>query len=295
MKALPLFLGLLLVSVTAFGRETAYKALRAFGTERGQALLSRVVEVQGRAGTPQPSSWKIILDDPNARGGVREVEIENSQIIAEHTPLRLYGGVGNGAVMDFQKLSLDSEGAFKIANMEAKSAQFGFDSIDYTLRVAGNSNVPVWALQFLDENQKSIGSIVIAADTGAVLSRTFGKNAPLPGAPSTGAPVPPQVPQTTEITGTSDTTVTVTQSTDVPATGVPSPDAAGVQAPPAPDTEKPVYDEHGHRVRIGHEIKKGILSAGAAMEEFLTGKRTLDRKYREPDSAPTSTPYRGDD
>jgi len=281
MKALPLFLGVLLMSLTAFGRETAYKALRAFGTERGQALLSRVVEVQGRAGTPQPTMWKIVLDDPNARGGVREVEIQDSQIVAEHTPIRLYGGVGNGAVMDFQKLSLDSEGAFKIANMEAKNARFGFDSIDYTLRVADNSTAPVWALQFLDENQKSIGSIVIDAASGNVITRNFGKNTPVTAMPSTSAPLPPE----------SQPSSPATADVQTP----PAPEVTGTQIDVVSDTEKPVYDENGHRVRIGHEIKKGILSAGAAFEEFLTGKRTLDRQYREPASATPATSYRGDD
>lgn len=279
MKVLPLFLGFVLVSVAAFGRETAYKALRAFGTERGQALLSRVVEVQGRAGTPQPETWKIIIDDPSARGGVREVEIKNSQIVAEHTPIRLYGGVGKGAIMDFQKLSLDSEGAFKVANMEAKSAQLGFDSIDYTLRVADDSNLPVWVVQFLDENQKSVGSIQIATDSGNVLARNLGKGAPIASAPGVEAPAPTTPAQAP------DSVAPATAPTTDPG------EAVVGQAQVEPETEKPVYDENGHRLHIGHKIKKGILSAGAAMEEFFTGKRTIDR-HREPD---TATPYRGDD
>lgn len=266
MKALPFCLGLLCLSVAAYGRETAYKALRAFGTERGQALLSRVVEVQGKGGIPQPANWKIVLDDPSARGGVREVEVENSKIVAEHTPVQAYGG--KGAIMDFQKLSLDSEGAFKIANMEAKNAQFGFDSIDYTLRVGDNTNLPVWVLNFLDENQKSIGSILIAADTGNVIARNFGPNK-ASSAPAPGGAWVPDSPGDEVYTGT-----------------------GAAQTQTADEDEKPVYDEQGHRVHIGHEIKKGILSAGAALEEFFTGKRTLDRRYREPEK---EQPYRGDD
>lgn len=284
MKVLPLILVLLLASVAAYGRETAYKALRAFGAERGQALLSRVIEVQGRAGTPQPNLWKIILDDPNARGGVREVEIQNSQIVAEHTPLRLYGGIG--AVMDFQKLSLDSEGAFKIANMEARNAQFGFDSIDYTLRVADNSNLPIWVLHFLDENQKSVGSIQIAADSGNVLQRSFGRNSGAPGGPTPGgqtATPPPTIAPESSQTGQTtapDTNPAVAGATEPP-TPLP-PDVDPAQGKPAAPP----------KAGIGHEIKKGFISAGAAMEEFFTGKRTWDKKYREPEP---QEPYRGDD
>ena len=284
MKALPLFIGILLVSTAAFARETAYKALRAFGTERGQALLSRVVEVQGRAGTPQPVTWKIILDDPNARGGVREVEIQDSQIVAEHTPLKIYGGVSTGAVMDFQKLSLDSEGAFKVANMEAKNAQFGFDSIDYTLRVADNSNLPVWNLHFLDDNQKSIGSIQIAADSGNVLARSFGKTtAPAPAPVRTAAPSQLPIIAPAPAQAAVAPAVAPVQGDDPQVAPPASQPPAAADANTQPDAGRP---------RIGHEIKKGFLNAGAAMEEFFTGKRTLDRKYREPEPA---TPYRGDD
>jgi hypothetical protein len=286
MKVLPLIFGLLLASLTAYGRETAYKALRAFGAERGQALLSRVVEVQGRAGTPQPNLWKIVLDDPNARGGVRVVEVQNSQIVAEHTPLRLYSGVGAGAVMDFQKLSLDSEGAFKIANMEAKNAQFGFDSIDYTLRVADNSNLPVWVLHFLDENQKSIGSIQIAADSGNVLQRNFGHgkfidNAGTAQATPTPPPAPPVESGSTASTESSEPAI------------IPPKQPQPAQVPP--DTAPGAQPDAPRKPGLGHEIKKGFVTAGAAFEEFFTGKRTLDRKYRNPPEPQPQEPYRGDD
>ena len=39
-------------------------------------------------GDPQPETWRILLDDPKAGGGVREVEVSNGKIISERTPLR---------------------------------------------------------------------------------------------------------------------------------------------------------------------------------------------------------------
>jgi hypothetical protein len=78
-----------------------------------------------------------------------------------------------------------------------------------------------------------------------------------------------------------------------PQTTIPDPAAVGqVEATPNSDRPVPVDDDNSRRPHIGHEIKKGILTAGGALEEFFTGKRTLDRKYREPDPV---TPYRGDD
>ena len=66
--------------------ETAYTALRVIGKRDGQSILNRVLEVRGRGGAPQPAVWKIILDDTQARGGVREVEVQGGRIIGERTP-----------------------------------------------------------------------------------------------------------------------------------------------------------------------------------------------------------------
>src|SRR2546425_5296953 len=99
--------------------ESAYQALRVVGNERGQDVLNHVIEVQGRNGAPQPSVWKIVFDEPSARGGVREVEVAKGKIVSERTPVRTYSGTSEGAVMDFHKLNLDSEGAFTVAEKEA--------------------------------------------------------------------------------------------------------------------------------------------------------------------------------
>ena len=84
----------LLLPLAASGRETAYQALRTVGAERSQALLNSVIEVKGRNGAPQPTAWTILLNDPMARGGVREIEVSKGHIIAERTPVKVYSGQG---------------------------------------------------------------------------------------------------------------------------------------------------------------------------------------------------------
>lgn len=164
----------LLLPLSAFGRETAYQALRTVGAQRSQALLNNVVEVKGRNGTPQPVSWTILINDPLARGGVREIEVSKSHIVSERTPVKTYGGQGDAGVLNFTKLNLDSEGAFAVAETEARQTNLGFYGADYLLRCSDDGKAPIWVLQLLDEQQHSVGSVTIAADTGAVLSKTFG-------------------------------------------------------------------------------------------------------------------------
>ena len=178
MKISPLFV-LLLFPLLAFGkdgpRDTAYKALRTLGVERDQALLNRVIEVKGRNGTPQPEKWVIVLDDPLARGGVREIEIANRRIVSERTPVKTYSGSSEGIAMNFPKLNLDSDGAFTIAEAQAKSAKIGFFGADYVLRCDDSATAPIWIVHLLDAKQRSLGSIVISADNGAIVSTDFGK------------------------------------------------------------------------------------------------------------------------
>ena len=53
-------------------QDTAYKALRTLGAQRGEKALNQVVAISGQSGLPQPVDWRISLNDPAARGGVRD-------------------------------------------------------------------------------------------------------------------------------------------------------------------------------------------------------------------------------
>ena len=169
---LALLAALLLPAAAAFGRETAYQALRTVGSQRSQAFLNNVIEVKGQAGAPQPASWTILINDPEARGGVREIEVAKNRIVSERTPVKEYSGKSEGPALNFSKLNLDSDGAFSVAENEARAANMGFYSADFLLR-RGDNGLPIWVLQFLDQDKNSIGSITISANTGAVITKTI--------------------------------------------------------------------------------------------------------------------------
>lgn len=225
MKLAPFFALLLLplaTPVAASGKDSAYQALRAIGAARDQALLNRVLEVKGLNGTPEPEKWTVILDDPLARGGVREIEVANGRIVSERTPVKAYSGTAEGVSMNFGKLNLDSEGAFAVAEDVARKAKIGFEGVDYVLQCEDANTAPTWVLQLLDAHQHSIGTVTIAADNGTVLGNSFA-------GPRIGAP---------------DSTPS-TARTD----------------------------------NLGHRIDRSIHRAGASLEEFFTGKRTLDQRF----------------
>jgi len=226
-----LFFALLLLPMIAFGRDTAYQALRTLQNERGRELLNRVVEVKGFGGIPQPETWVIVVDDPLARGGVREVEITDGKISSERTPVKGYSGISTDSIMNFEKLNLDSKGAFTLAEQEAKIARVSFDAVDYVLQRDADRGVPVWTLQLLNPDLQRVGTLTIAADNGAVLSRSF------------------------------------------------EPESAALRGHKAMKQGAEKAKEEGEH--LGRKIDRTMRRVGGSVEEFFTGHRTFDRKYRD--------------
>ena len=122
----------------------------------------------GQSGRPQPVDWRIALDDPTARGGVRELDIVSGQISSERTPVR--PSEARSRPIDLTKLNLDSDGAFRAAEQEASRNQVGFDSVSYQLAADSATGQPVWTLEIFDYEQRPVGTVRIAASNGTLVS-----------------------------------------------------------------------------------------------------------------------------
>ncbi len=168
------FILLLLLASPAFAQErpTAYQALRTVGTQLNRDAVNHVISVSGTNGDPQPETWKILLDDPKARGGTRELEVSNGKIISERTPLRSAVEGSLSATIDTSKLNLDSSGAFTLAQQTAEKSHVTFATADYTLRVDERSN-PIWVIALQRQGGEAAGTIYVGANHGTI-TRTEG-------------------------------------------------------------------------------------------------------------------------
>ncbi len=182
MKATFLLLLLFAGSAAAESADTAYAALRVVGKQQGESLLSRVVEVRGRFGAPEPSQWKIVVTEPGARGGLREFDVQRGRVIGERTPATREVG----QPINLNQLNLDSDGVFTVANQEAQKVPLPFDRIDYVLRSGNRGGAPVWQLDLLDRRDGRAGGLDVSADTGAILRRDLER----PRSASTARPLP---------------------------------------------------------------------------------------------------------
>ncbi len=169
----PFFLlGLTLFTLSSGARavDTAYSALRVYGKREGEQALYRVLELKGKAGEPQPSTWRLTIEEPRARGGVREIEVRSGRIVGEKTPV----GRDLGTPMNFTRLNLDSDGVFTVVNQEAEKRGVPFDRLDYTLAGGNAGGAPVWTVELFDGRKGRVGTVRVSADTGAVVERNWG-------------------------------------------------------------------------------------------------------------------------
>jgi hypothetical protein len=164
---------LFLVSST-FAQEagTAYEALRVVGTQLNRAYVDRVISVTGEGGNPQPATWKILLEDQHAQGGVREVEVTDGKISSEKTPVRTVVGSAEGATIKTSHLNLDSSGAYAVASHTADKSHAPFETVSYTLRTDERGE-PTWIVTLHAHAGQPVGTIFIGANRGTV-TRTEG-------------------------------------------------------------------------------------------------------------------------
>jgi len=150
-----------------FAADTAYTALRAYGKQNGADSLKHIVELRGRAGAPEPETWKITILDGGARGGIRELEIRHGRVVSERTPV----GRETGEPMNFSQLNLDSDGVFTIINQETQKLNVAFDHVDYTLHAGVRGGAPVWDVDLFDGRNGRVCTMEIAADSGTILHK----------------------------------------------------------------------------------------------------------------------------
>lgn len=228
-----LAMGFLFAGSSAWAGDTAFAALRALKEQRPE-LLSKMVEIEGARGATQPDSWTFLFQDPTARGGVRELILQSGAILSERTPLRGYSGVGDLPVMAVDRLKLDSNAAFLLANQEAVRLGAGFHWVNYTLRTdAVGGRGALWNLELIDYLGVPVGNLSISAETGKIVQ------------PLRLVPGPSQAVVTT------------------PVKDQPTVRGGAIGA----------VEDFG--IRTSRSIRRGTLNVIGAVEEWLTGDRTI--------------------
>jgi hypothetical protein len=155
-------------SVFAGNAGSAILALRAIA-DQPYAANAAIVELKGERANPMPAEWQILLADPSARGGVREVSVANGAITSERTPLKGFQNVSDMPAFQTTDVSVDASSVFQSVQDQANEAQVGFHWLDYTLRADPATRKPVWTVRLYDGLGAIVGTTDIAAQGGAVV------------------------------------------------------------------------------------------------------------------------------
>ena len=164
-----ILVALVICAAPALAQEqfTAYDALRVVSVHANRDAVNHVVSVTGTRGSPQPKTWRILVAD---RGGVREVQVRNGQVVSDR-PSTVVGSA-EGSTINTTRLNLDSSGAFQVASHIADKSGTRFDSASYTLRTDQHGE-PVWIVTLHEVNGQPVGTVHIGANRGNV-TRTEG-------------------------------------------------------------------------------------------------------------------------
>jgi hypothetical protein len=164
-----LFPAFLLTITPALAQEnaTAYEALRVVSTQLGRGALNHIVSLTGVEGDPQPEKWKIVLEDPDARGDMREIQVANDRIVSDRPAGHRAAGSAERATIATAHLNLDSSGAYAVASHTAELSHANFATVDYALRTDERGE-PLWIVTLLSKSSRPVGTIHIGATRGTV-------------------------------------------------------------------------------------------------------------------------------
>lgn len=159
----------------ATAQTTGKTALALVAKARG-VPAGAILEVSGVNGQDQPPVWRVITRDPEFTGRFREYHVSQGKITAVGPLSDDAAPVVNRAGLVPTSVKIDSPQVFHTANEAAKTALVGFDSIDYLLRNKEYSSDPIWVVRLKDYRGQQVGEIVISAQTGHMLQRTWFQN-----------------------------------------------------------------------------------------------------------------------
>ncbi|MEI8293449.1 MAG: hypothetical protein WCG66_05565 [bacterium] len=154
--------------VSAGDTGSAILALRA-ATASPSGAHATIVELTGDKAAPAPAEWKIVLADPSARGGVRELTVANGTITAERTPLKGFHSVSEMPPLRPSEVLVDVPSLFQTVNRQAKDAHAAFDMLDYNLRTDNSTGKPVWTVRLYDHLGSPVGTMAVSAQGGSVV------------------------------------------------------------------------------------------------------------------------------
>ncbi|MEC5125689.1 hypothetical protein VSU19_02935 [Verrucomicrobiales bacterium BCK34] len=157
--------------------QTGLAALDQFVSVAKLAPDEEVLGVAGFYGESQPGKWLILSADPATPGILRESVFVDGAVLAERTFRRLPDQSVPEIRLDREGILIDSDKAFEVVAMVARSEQRTFQYAHFQLRMREEGNEPIWMVSLLNKAQVPLGTLYVSAKTGEIVRRAWIKPA----------------------------------------------------------------------------------------------------------------------
>lgn len=128
----------------------------------------QIVGMTGFYGQDQPRQWLILAKHEDS-GEMTEYVVADKKVVGKRKLRHLPNQVVPSITIDRDRLKIDSNIAFDIAEFQARQESVTYDSVHYQLRCRDQKSEPVWVVNMLDPVGKSIGIHYVSAESGVLL------------------------------------------------------------------------------------------------------------------------------
>jgi len=213
-----------------------------------------LARLSAKGGKPSPELWTVVVHDPKAPKGVRECTVSSGTIISSRTKSELVGKISKTDVIGLEGLRVDSDQVAELAAGYAEANQVVPSAFDYDLQKNGEDAAPLWTVTAFDESGARLGALIVAANTGALISHEGFA----------------QAPEERDLTAdVASTTPPEEPDAETPETE----DAAAKSA----TTKKRTPSTSSSSKSSGRSRPSTFRRVGGRLQKFFTGKNTIGR------------------
>ena len=134
-----------------------------------------VVGITGFYGQTQPRQWLILTKEKNSPDQMHEFVITDGVVEGRRRMRKLPNQDIPTIPIERNRLKIDSDRVFDVAESLANIQKVGYDSVHYQLRCRDANNEPVWVVNLLDPIGRSIGVHYVSAESGELLRSVWHK------------------------------------------------------------------------------------------------------------------------
>ena len=161
----PLAFLALVATSSALENVTALDALKLLPKDQ-RKLVARI---EARDGNPVPERWHILVHDQAAENGLKEFVVAGGTLVAARNVSQFAEKVAPEDVIG-ETSRCDSDRAAKLLTQYAQANGVTIASMNYGLGRSSADVPPLWKVTAFDVDGKELGSLVLTAAKGAIVS-----------------------------------------------------------------------------------------------------------------------------